>query len=545
MAAAQRRPRLEDVLHLPAMQLALSTSASASSQLPPASREGVLAGREIEADVRTVASLAVATCTLRGKGAFVDAMWENVCAAVGWACGTGDDAVPVELSAGRLNAVVLNRNGTKEDRRGTAWRELSDPATRLDSITSDGFAFLRSSNDFAQWTALATSLGRPATPYGRTWGRHPYMRRSTTTGRWEPIWNFDALVRAGIPPDVRHPRKNRTVLCHLVERFFSPDARTAARRLLDVGASLDGGNGKDGSLGVLATVCTRDPHHTPYDAKCLLEAIDWLLDAGADIEARDSEGRTPLMHAACHDGAATSALLASRADPNARDLRGRTALHHLCESTALTGRKARYQAMRWLLRSGADPELMDREGRTPLMLAVGTTQAAVVRALAERVDICARRGGAPLGRPLLWDAAIQGHPARRAEYVSLLLDHGADLGARTSEARTLLHALAESREHWTGQRVGQLACARANQHHLDARDACGRTAMMHACRATVWMGCGCCGHDTVGNVLAVRALAEAGTSAAVTDYTGRTAYGLCAGTGPAAAMRRAIRGAAA
>lgn len=533
--------RLDEVLRLPALQLALSMSSAAH---PPAgaSRESILVGRQIERDVRTVASLAVATCTLRGKGGFVDDMWEDVCGAVAKACGTGDDERPSELSAGRLNMVVLDRHGTKEDRRGTTWRELADPSTRLDSITTDGYAFLKSSTDFAQWTALATSLGRPATQYGSTWGRHPYMRRSPSTNRWGPIWDFGALIQAGLSPDVRHPRKKRTVLCHLVERYFSSEARTAAQRLLDVGASLDGGNGPDGSLGVLAAVCTRDPHNSPYDAKCLLDAIDWLLDAGADIEARDSEGRTPLMHAACNDGAATSALLASRADPNARDHGGRTALHHLCNSSAQSGRKARYQAMRWLLRAGADPNLMDHDGRTPLALAVGTTQAAIVRALAEKADVCARRGGALLGRPVLWDAALTGHPARRAEYASLLLDCGADLGARTSSARTLLHALAESRAHWTGQRVGQLVCARSSSLHLDARDACGRTAMMHACRATVWVGCGCCGYETVGNVLAVRALAEAGTDAAVKDYTGKTAWGLCAGAGPAAAMRKAIKG---
>ena len=56
--------------------------------------------------------------------------------------------------------------------------------------------------------------------------------------------------------------------------------------------------------------------------------VSALVKAGANVNARDSKGMTPLMHAAegVNSAEAAETLLKSGADPDAKDNDGRTAL---------------------------------------------------------------------------------------------------------------------------------------------------------------------------------------------------------------------------
>jgi ankyrin repeat protein len=89
-----------------------------------------------------------------------------------------------------------------------------------------------------------------------------------------------------------------------------------------------------------------------------------LLDAGADIEARDKYGYTPLGRAAAYEKTAVVTLLLNRgADINAKNNDGDTPLYTAafsgaCESTAL------------LLNRGADINAKNNRGDTPLQVAV-------------------------------------------------------------------------------------------------------------------------------------------------------------------------------
>jgi len=92
------------------------------------------------------------------------------------------------------------------------------------------------------------------------------------------------------------------------------------------------------------------------------EAADILLKAGADINARDRKGRTPLLQLLDEPGPGFSRdyaafLLDSGANVNARDNQGDTALH----------RALNYddpELAKFLLTRGADPSIRNKQGKT-------------------------------------------------------------------------------------------------------------------------------------------------------------------------------------
>ncbi|KAL4995041.1 ankyrin repeat-containing domain protein [Aspergillus recurvatus] len=92
----------------------------------------------------------------------------------------------------------------------------------------------------------------------------------------------------------------------------------------------------------------------------------------------DSRWPTPLMRAVLRgDLRFIEFLLEAGADANARDIRGCTALKRL------TSRGCNLPAMRMLLDHGADPDIADNAGEGPLHLAILTNREAEVRLLLE------------------------------------------------------------------------------------------------------------------------------------------------------------------
>ena len=88
-----------------------------------------------------------------------------------------------------------------------------------------------------------------------------------------------------------------------------------------------------------------------------------LLEAGADVDARDELGNAPLHLASVRGGkssGATRLLLDAGADPNAGDSAGHTALHY----AAL--RYENRKNINALLAGGADANTRARNGNTPL-----------------------------------------------------------------------------------------------------------------------------------------------------------------------------------
>ena len=124
--------------------------------------------------------------------------------------------------------------------------------------------------------------------------------------------------------------------------------------------------------------------------------VERLLNAGADIEARDKWNTTSL-HEACFWGRSDIArlLLDRGADPGARSDAGTTSLHTACEW-------GHTDIVRLLLERGADVGARDIDGDTPLH----------------------------------WACIFSGPEV--TSIATLLLDRGADPGAQGEESRTPL-----------------------------------------------------------------------------------------------------------
>lgn len=100
-----------------------------------------------------------------------------------------------------------------------------------------------------------------------------------------------------------------------------------------------------------------------------VDRVQALIDAGADVNARNHKGQTAL-HCAAKAGFVdiVARLLEHQADANARDAQGQTPLAATLRSTVKD--KARLLAVaRLLVASGADLQIADSQGRTPLQVA--------------------------------------------------------------------------------------------------------------------------------------------------------------------------------
>lgn len=158
------------------------------------------------------------------------------------------------------------------------------------------------------------------------------------------------------------------------------------------------------------------------------DGVDFLLKKGSNINAKDSEGITPLMDALAlrQTQIAEKLIIHKDIDVHIQDTKGRTALHWSCR----TGSKSCTQL---LLHRGADCNIRDFSNITPFQEAVAIRHSGVAMSLIEcgNFDINVRdwRGRTPL------------HWVSRtglASCVQLLINAGADVNCQNREGRTPL-----------------------------------------------------------------------------------------------------------
>jgi ankyrin repeat protein len=161
-----------------------------------------------------------------------------------------------------------------------------------------------------------------------------------------------------------------------------------------------------------------------------LDNLQLLIDKGADVNAKNRRGSTPL-HWAIHDEAKVRLLLAKGANVNARQAQGRTPL---CLA-AMLGNGV--PTVRLLLSKGADPNLATVNGQTPLMTAARGKVEAMQLLIEKGADVNAKDGA---GETALMFASTSGN----ARAVQLLIERGADVKVTSKRNETALGFAATS-----------------------------------------------------------------------------------------------------
>ena len=159
-----------------------------------------------------------------------------------------------------------------------------------------------------------------------------------------------------------------------------------------------------------------------------IKMVQHLLNAGADVNAVDSEGNTPLFHAVMEsDPAMVTLMLGAGAQVNVKNHHGMTPLHEAAAYGALDNVKL-------LLKAGADATAESKEKETPLHGAAMAGNVEIMQLLvAAGADVNAREidGLSVLGRAAAYQTS--------ANPILYLISQGADVGGGTHSGNKPLH----------------------------------------------------------------------------------------------------------
>lgn len=273
----------------------------------------------------------------------------------------------------------------------------------------------------------------------------------------------DALLRVGADPNLRSV--DDWAPMHVVANASGGGNRendlAIGQRLIDAGANINARNNNGNTPLYLAVL-----HERP-------EVRDFLIQKGAELDKGRDDGWTPLIKAV-YDGnvAAVKALAAAGANLDTKEEDGWSPLHFTANDPSNGNRDHDADIARILIGAGADLERRNATGRTPLHLAIGN-QRAQIR------DILLRAGANPDTRkenswtPLM-DAVYTGNQ----EAVKGLVEAGADLDISTDDGWKALHFTANNPDN--GNRKHDVAIAEYlinSGARLSATDSTGKTPL--------------------------------------------------------------------
>jgi len=355
-------------------------------------------------------------------------------------------------------------------------------------------------------------LGAKADPNQKdSYGETP-LHIAARLGMSEDI--IRALINAGGDTNERN-KKGVTPLALAIERNQAAQASLFVKLGADIHAEDIDGNtaltkaydtGLDMVQAVLsdANIQSRDSQgRTPLHIAVLKKAdatiINYLISRKADVNARDKNGDTPLHIAVRNnDRASGEILLAHNADVFYPNVSGESALR-----AALTRMGGRQD---WVLNSNVIKS-SDGAGNTPLHLAAEWKLDVIVSFIAEKGgDMNARNAN---GETPLFNAVKADSLTTVKSMLSDSAERKADINARDYLGNTALHACIR----WTAFNAAESllqADSRSNARKLiNARNLAGKTALHDAARA--------------GNLDFIRTLIAAGADCNAVDETGKTA----------------------
>ena len=168
------------------------------------------------------------------------------------------------------------------------------------------------------------------------------------------------------------------------------------------------------------------------DGKVSIDAVQFLLENGADVNARRDDLCTPL-HLAVNNGELSVArlLLERHAEVNSQNDAGRAPLHLLSASASSRDKDDGSDIAKLLLERGANVNEKDKDNATPLHLASYNKRLKIIRVLLEHgaiADAEKDQGETPLRLAFL----KEGHDAQEdgVTVALLLLEQGAQVYAR-------------------------------------------------------------------------------------------------------------------